>query len=113
MPTTTKTIRADHKKWKCNNNVNGKPCGTINDISDVMCSSCDTCRKADTEALAADGSTIGKMYRLNDNLSEDWEYFSPQPLNAIKQGVIQGVTWGVTHCPQVISQEKLRFEEIS
>ncbi|RGP74589.1 hard surface induced [Fusarium sporotrichioides] len=77
IPTTQKTIRADHKKWKCNNNVGGKPCGKINDISSTMCD-CGTRRKADTEALAADGSIIGSMYRLNDDLTEDWEYFSPK-----------------------------------
>ncbi|CEI62331.1 hypothetical protein FVEN_g13084 [Fusarium venenatum] len=79
MPETTKTIRADHKKWKCNNNVDNKPCGKINDMSIYLCN-CGSCRKADDEALTADGSTIGRMYKLHDDLSEDWEYFSPQKL---------------------------------
>ncbi|KPA35284.1 hard surface induced protein, partial [Fusarium langsethiae] len=71
MPTTQKTIRADHKKWKCNNNVGGKPCGKINGISSTMCD-CGTRRKADTEALAADGSIIGNLALLGlGNLDRD------------------------------------------
>jgi hypothetical protein len=79
MPETQTEIRADHKKWRCNNNVGGKPCGKINDMDTVLCS-CGSIRKADDEAIAADGATIGKLYKVGDNLDEYWDYTAPKPL---------------------------------
>lgn len=77
MPDTQTTPRKDHKKWKCQAKVNDKICGKINDITKTMCE-CGIRRKADTEALAEDDCVIGEMYRLDDDLTEHWKYFSPE-----------------------------------
>ncbi|KAF5026809.1 hypothetical protein F66182_1093 [Fusarium sp. NRRL 66182] len=79
MPTTTTEIRKDHKKWKCNHNVGGKPCGKINRMGIVYCD-CGSRRKCDDEALAQDDAVIGKMYKLDSDMTENWEYTSPEPL---------------------------------
>ncbi|KAI6766007.1 hypothetical protein HG530_007077 [Fusarium avenaceum] len=79
MPKTTTDIRKDHKKWKCNGNVDNKPCGKVHDMGKVYCE-CGNRRQINDEALAADGSTIGQMYRLEEDMTEHWEYISPEPL---------------------------------
>ncbi|KAF5971479.1 hard surface induced protein [Fusarium bulbicola] len=77
----TTTLRKDHKKWKCNKNISGKLCDTVNEMSDINCSTCGNRRQTDDEALAADGSSIGRLYHLDDDLTEHWEYtISPVPL---------------------------------
>ncbi|KAF4496234.1 hard surface induced [Fusarium agapanthi] len=77
----TTTVRKDHKKWKCNKNISGKRCDTDNEMSDIYCSTCDKRRQTDDEALAADGSSIGRLYHLALDLTEHWEYTSsPEPL---------------------------------
>ncbi|KAJ4006575.1 hypothetical protein NW766_010671 [Fusarium irregulare] len=80
MPDTQTTIRKDHKKWKCHNKVNDQICGKINDITETMCE-CNIRRKPDTEALAEDDSVIGEMYKLDDDLTEHWKYFSPEKIS--------------------------------
>ncbi|KAJ4003469.1 hypothetical protein NW752_012085 [Fusarium irregulare] len=81
MPDTQTTIRKDHKKWKCHNKVNDQICGKINDITETMCE-CNIRRKPDTEALAEDDSVIGEMYKLDDDLTEHWKYFSPEKISS-------------------------------
>ncbi|KAM0234971.1 hypothetical protein ACHAP5_009875 [Fusarium lateritium] len=79
MGNITTDIRKDHKKWKCNGNVDNKPCGKIHEMAEVYCP-CGNRRQTNDEALASDESTIGQMYRLDADMTEHWEYTSPEPL---------------------------------
>ncbi|KAF4957008.1 hypothetical protein FGADI_3420 [Fusarium gaditjirri] len=80
MTTTTTTVRKDHKKWKCNKCSSGGLCGTVTLMSKIYCDKCGKRRLSDDEAIADDGSSIGRLYHMDLDLTEHWEYTSPEPL---------------------------------